>query len=49
LRALSAPEEEDDEDNAELRDWMGRDFDPERFQLDAVNRALLSVFRPRNA
>lgn len=46
LEALAAPEEEDDEDNAELRDWMGRDFDPERFDIDVLNAALLKVFRP---
>jgi len=43
LQALADPE---DEDNEELRDWMGDDFDPERFEIDAVNRELLAVFRP---
>jgi hypothetical protein len=43
LQALADPE---DEDNEELRDWMGEDFDPERFEIDAVNRELLKVFRP---
>ena len=43
LQALADPE---DEDNEELRDWMGEDFDPERFEIDAINRQLLKVFRP---
>lgn len=46
LQTLAGPEDEDDEDNAELRDWMGRDFDPERFEVDAVNARLLEAFRP---
>ncbi len=40
LEALADP------DSEELRDWMGEDFDPERFEIDAVNRKLLEVFRP---
>jgi hypothetical protein len=43
LEALAKP---DDEESEELRDWMGEDFDPERFEKDAVNRELLAVFRP---
>jgi hypothetical protein len=43
LEALADPE---DEDSEELRDWMGEDFDPERFEIDVVNRELLEVFRP---
>jgi hypothetical protein len=43
LQALANP---DDEDSEELRDWMGEDFDPERFEIDTVNRELLRVFRP---
>ena len=43
LQALANP---DDEDTEELRDWMGEDFDPERFEIDAVNRELFRVFRP---
>lgn len=43
LDALANP---DDEDSEELRDWMGEDFDPERFEKDAVSRELLKVFRP---
>ncbi len=42
LQALANP----DEENEELRSWMGEDFDPERFETDAVNRELLQVFRP---
>jgi hypothetical protein len=36
----------DDDDSDKLRDWMGDDFDPELFEIDAVNRALLQVFKP---
>jgi len=43
LEALANP---DDEESEELRDWMGNDFDPERFEKDAINRELLKVFRP---
>ncbi len=43
LEALANP---DDEDGEELRDWMGKDFDPERFDKDAVNRTLLALVRP---
>ena len=43
LEALANP---DDEDSEELRDWMGEDFDPERFEKDAVNRDLLALFHP---
>jgi hypothetical protein len=30
----------------ELREWIGNDFDPERFDLAAVNKRLHAVFRP---
>lgn len=43
LQALSEP---DKDDHQELRAWMGDDFDPERFEIDAVNRDLVAVFRP---
>ena len=43
LEALANP---DDEDSEELRHWIGEDFDPDRFEKDAVNRELLAVFRP---
>jgi transcriptional regulator with XRE-family HTH domain len=34
---------------AELSEWMGRHFDPEAFNLDAVNRRLASLVRPQKA
>lgn len=37
LTALSQPP---DADNKELRDWVGPDFDPDRFDIDDVNAAL---------
>jgi hypothetical protein len=43
LQALANP---DDEEGDELRDWMGEDFDPERFEMVVINRQLLEVFRP---
>jgi hypothetical protein len=42
LLALAAP----DEENEELREWIGDDFDPERFDKDSVNKALKRLFRP---
>jgi hypothetical protein len=43
LRALKKPNHEDYED---VRDWMGEDFDPARFEKETVNRDLLEMFRP---
>jgi len=43
LQALAGP---DDEETEELREWMGEDFDAERFEMAAVNRALGIAFRP---
>lgn len=43
LQALRNP---DDEDSVELREWIGADFDPERFDLELVNRELQELFRP---
>jgi hypothetical protein len=42
VQALANP---DDDETEELRDWLG-EFDPERFEKDAVNQELLKVFRP---
>lgn len=42
LTALTRP---DDPDMKELRDWIGKDFDPERFDCDAVNKELQRMFR----
>ncbi len=28
------------EEHEEMREWIGRDFDPEAFDLEAVNREL---------
>jgi hypothetical protein len=41
---LEALANSDDED---VREWMGEDFDPERFERDAINGQLLAVFRPK--
>ncbi len=37
LEVLRDPKHEEHED---MREWIGRDFDPEEFDLEAVNRAL---------
>ena len=44
LRALADPAHEDRE---ELLEWVGEEFDPERFDLAAVNRALAPAGRRR--
>lgn len=41
LEALASPEDGDDE----LIEWMGEDFDPEHFEVDAVNRRLAELFK----
>jgi hypothetical protein len=33
----------------EICEWMGKDFDPEAFNLEAVNRRLAALVRPRKA
>jgi len=43
---LEALAEQDDEEGERIREWLGGDFDPERFDKDGVNRELLKVFRP---
>jgi hypothetical protein len=40
LRVLSDPT---DEEHAERREWLGDDFNPERFDIAAINRALTRV------
>lgn len=37
LEALANP---DDEDNAERIEWIGEDYNPEKFDLDKINREL---------
>jgi Plasmid pRiA4b ORF-3-like protein len=46
LKALKSP---DEEESAEMREWLGDDFDPNRFDKEAVNRALARLFRPATA
>jgi hypothetical protein len=43
LQVLANP---DDEDAEELREWLGKDFDPERFSVDNINQELLKLFKP---
>jgi hypothetical protein len=43
LEVLADPNDPDYED---VREWMGKDFDPEKFSVDDVNRQLEKVFRP---
>jgi hypothetical protein len=35
-----------DAESAELREWLGEDFDPGYFEKDAINRELERIFRP---
>jgi len=37
LKAIADPEHEQ---HAELREWVGGDFDPERFEIADINRRL---------
>ena len=43
LEAISDPNHPEHED---IKDWMGADFDPESFSLDAVNQRLRKRFPP---
>jgi hypothetical protein len=45
LKALADPGA-DDRNSAQLREWLGEDFDPEAFDLDAINGDLQSAFPP---
>jgi hypothetical protein len=45
LQALANPASPNDDDDEELRDWMGDDFDPELFEIDVVNTELVKVFK----
>lgn len=40
---LQALRDERDPDHASMVEWIGRDFDPELFDADAVNRRLRRV------
>jgi hypothetical protein len=46
LEALKSPNHEESE---RLREWLGEDFDPDRFEKEAVNRELARLFRPATA
>jgi len=46
-RLLTALRDPDDEEHDEYRRWAGRRFDPEAFDLDAVNRRLSRYARRR--
>jgi hypothetical protein len=43
LDDLNSANEDERED---AKDWLGDDFDPERFEKDAVNRRLAQMFGP---
>jgi hypothetical protein len=45
LQALRDPE---DKEHEELSEWLGRDFDPDAFSLQAVNRRLAHLQRRRS-
>ena len=43
---VQALRDEDNPMHEEAVDWLGEDFDPERFDLEQVNKRLKSVFKP---
>jgi len=45
LEAIRDPQHKD---HKELREWLGRDFDPDAFSVDVVNRRLLYLQRRRS-
>lgn len=42
LEALKNPHDDDD---AELHEWLGEDYDPEKFDLDEVNQRLRRLYQ----
>ncbi len=36
-----------DKEAKELREWIGEDFNPERFDMDAINEELREIFQPK--
>ncbi len=40
---LEAVQNPNDEEYDEIREWLGGDFDPERFDLDEINRELKAI------
>jgi hypothetical protein len=40
---LETIQDPDDREHEEMLDWLGDDFDPEAFDLDAINRELKDV------
>ena len=42
LQVLANPS---DEEHAEMKQWVGRNFDPERFNVEAVNKKLAALSR----
>ncbi len=41
MELLDAIEEADDEEHDRYLEWVGRRYDPERFDLDVTNLALI--------
>ena len=41
---LSALQDPNDRDHAHISEWMGEDFDPDEFSVDAVNRRLRRMY-----
>jgi Plasmid pRiA4b ORF-3-like protein len=46
-RLLEVLADPNDEEHAELTEWVGDDFDPERFDADTINAAFAAMARQR--
>ncbi|MGH6920708.1 MAG: plasmid pRiA4b ORF-3 family protein [Geminicoccaceae bacterium] len=49
LRLLEVLADPTDEEHAELKEWAGDDFDPERFDADTINAAFAVLARRRRS
>lgn len=45
METVKAFADESHEDHADIRDWLGDDFDPEAFDIDRINAKLAKAFR----
>ncbi len=45
MRMLDILKDPDDEEHEEMKEWIGEDYDPEKFDLDEVNQALRRLYQ----